>query len=58
MGENICNIQINTLSTYVEKKTDETLRTGAYNIRVQPLQHMQYPDLLLQRPYETLATYL
>jgi hypothetical protein len=40
------------------KKTDETLRTGAYNIRVQPLLHMQHPDLLSQHPYETLAIYL
>jgi hypothetical protein len=39
-------------------KTDETLRTVACNIRVQPLQHMQHPDLLLQHPYERLATYL
>jgi hypothetical protein len=27
-------------------------------MRVQPLQHMQYPDLLLQHPSKTLATYL
>jgi hypothetical protein len=40
------------------KKIDETLKTEAYNIRVQPLQHMQYPDLLLQHPYETIATYI
>jgi hypothetical protein len=24
---------------------------------MQPLQHMQHPDLLLQYPYETLETY-
>jgi hypothetical protein len=30
MCENICNIQINTLATYVEK--NETLRTEACNI--------------------------
>jgi hypothetical protein len=27
------------------------------NIRIQPLQHMQHPDLHLQHPRETLATY-
>ena len=31
-----CNIR--------RKKTNETLRTGACNIRVQPLQHVQHPD--------------
>jgi hypothetical protein len=29
-------------------KTDETLGTDVCNTRVQPLQHMQHPDLLLQ----------
>jgi hypothetical protein len=31
---------------------DETLVTNLCNIRVQPLQHMQHPDLLLQHPSE------
>ena len=56
MYENICNIKINTLATYVEK-TDETLEIEACNIRVQPLQHMKHPDLLLQYPYETIVIY-
>jgi hypothetical protein len=42
----------------MSEKTDETLKIGACNIRVQPLQRMQRPDLLLQHPYKTLATYL
>jgi hypothetical protein len=42
----------------MSRKTDETLRKKACNILVQLLQHMQYPDLLLQHPYETLATFL
>jgi hypothetical protein len=54
---NIYNIPINTITTYV-KNTDETLETDACNIRVQPLQHMQYLNLFLQHPSETLATYL
>jgi len=45
---NICNIQINTLATYV-KKTNETFKR---------LQHMQHRDHVLQHPYETIATYL
>jgi hypothetical protein len=40
------------------KKIDETLGTNVCNINVQPLQHMQHPDLFLQNPYETLTTYL
>jgi hypothetical protein len=40
------------------KKIDETLETNVSNITVQPLQHMQHTDLLLQHLYETLATYL
>jgi hypothetical protein len=40
------------------KKTDETFGIDARDIRVQLLQHVQYPDLLIQYPYETLATYL
>jgi hypothetical protein len=40
------------------KKTDETFRTDARDICVQSLQHVQHPDLLIQHPYETLATYL
>jgi hypothetical protein len=32
--ENICNIQINTLATYIGKKIDKTLRTRAYNIGI------------------------
>jgi hypothetical protein len=40
------------------KKTDKTLATEVCNISVQPLQYMQHPDLLLQDPLETLATYL
>jgi hypothetical protein len=42
----------------VRLKKDEILGTKACNIRVQLLQHMQYLNLLLQHPYETLATYL
>jgi hypothetical protein len=55
MCENIYNIQINTLAIYVEK-IDETLRIGACNIHVQPLQHVQHPDLLLQHTSETSET--
>jgi hypothetical protein len=51
MCENICNIQINTLATYVWK-TDKTLERDSCNIRIQSLQHMQQPNLLLQHPYE------
>jgi hypothetical protein len=40
------------------ENTDETLETKAYNVRVQPLQHIQYLNLLLQHPHETIATYL
>ena len=39
---------------HTSEKTDETLGTDVYNISVQPLQHMQHPDLLLQHPYEHL----
>jgi hypothetical protein len=38
---------------HTSEKTDETLRTGACNTRVQPLQHVQHPNILLQHPYET-----
>ena len=31
---------------HTSEKTTETLGTKACNIRVQPLQHMQHPDLL------------
>jgi hypothetical protein len=51
---NTWNIQINTLATYLWK-TIETLGK-ACNILVQPLQHMQHPDLFLQYQHETLAT--
>jgi hypothetical protein len=43
---------------HMSENTDETLGTDACNICVQPLQHMQHPDLLLQYPSKTLATYL
>jgi hypothetical protein len=36
---------MNTLATYVGK-TNKALRTEGCNIRVQPLQHMQHPNLL------------
>jgi hypothetical protein len=39
-------------------KTNETFGTDACNIHVQPLQYVQHSNLLLQHPYETLATYL
>jgi hypothetical protein len=42
----------------VRLKKDETLGTDACNIRVQPLQYMQHPDLFFQHPYETLETYI
>jgi hypothetical protein len=35
----------------------KTLGTDACNILYKPLQRMQHPDLLLQHPCETLATY-
>jgi hypothetical protein len=61
-----------TLATYVLKnmqhtdkhtcnlseKSKETLGTDTHNIRVQPLQHMQHPDLVLQHPHKTLEAYL
>jgi hypothetical protein len=37
-------------------KTDETLEIDACNIRVQPLQHMQRRNLLLQHPHKTIET--
>jgi hypothetical protein len=43
---------------HMYEKTEETLGTDICNISVQPLQHMQHPDLFLQYPYKTLATYL
>jgi hypothetical protein len=46
------------------KNIDETLVTDLCNISIQPLQHMQYPDLLcniylrhLQHTSKTLETY-
>jgi hypothetical protein len=42
----------------MSEKADETFRTFACNIRVQPVQHMQHPDLVLQYSYKTLATFL
>ena len=42
----------------MSEKTDEALGTDVCNIRVQPLQHMQHPDLLLQHPHETIETYI
>ena len=67
---NIRNIQIKHLQHMCEtyatpdkhtcdmhlKNTDETLVIDLYNIRVQPLQHMQHPDILLQHPSKTFAT--
>jgi hypothetical protein len=57
--ENTCNICVkhmqhpnkHTCNVRLEK-TDETFGTDACNIRVEPLQHMQHPDLLLQHTYE------
>jgi hypothetical protein len=49
LNKHTCNICL---------KTDEILRTDVCNICVQPLQHMQHSDLLLQHPYETLETYI
>jgi hypothetical protein len=40
----------------MSEKTDKTLETKACNIRVQPLQHMQHPDLFLQHIYEISET--
>ena len=40
---------------HTSEKTDETLGIDTCNIHVQPLQHMQHPDLFLQHPSETLA---
>jgi hypothetical protein len=57
---NICVKHMQHLDKYtcnIHLKTNETLRTDVWNISVQPLQHMQHSDLLLQHPYETLATY-
>ena len=42
---------------HISEKTDETFRTDSCNMRVQPLQHMQHPDLVLKHTYETLAAY-
>ena len=41
----------------IRLEKDKIFGTDACNIRVQPLQHVQHPDLLLKHPYETLATY-
>jgi hypothetical protein len=43
---------------HMSENTDETLGTYASNVCVQPLQHMQHLDLLLQHPCETTETYL
>jgi hypothetical protein len=37
------------------EKIDEVLGTEVCNTRIQPLQHMQHPDLLLQHLRKTLA---
>jgi hypothetical protein len=37
---------------------EETFVTDLCNIRVQPLQYMQYPNLFLQHPSETLSNIL
>jgi uncharacterized membrane-anchored protein YhcB (DUF1043 family) len=50
LNKNACNIRL--------EKIGETSGIEACNIRVQLLQHMQYPDPLLQHLYKTLATYL
>jgi hypothetical protein len=50
LDKHTCNIRL--------KNRDETLGPDACNIRVQSLQHMQYPDVLLQHLYETLETYI
>ena len=47
-----------TYLKHTSENTDETLETDLCNIRVQPLQHMQHLDLLLQHPHKTTATYL
>jgi hypothetical protein len=41
---------------YASGKHSETLGTKVGSISVQPLQHMQYLDLLLQHTYETSET--
>jgi hypothetical protein len=40
------------------KNTDETLETDLCNMHIQPLQHVQHSDILLQHSFETIATYL
>jgi hypothetical protein len=58
---NICVKHMQHLEKHLQhtsKETNETLGTEACNIRVQPLQHMQHPDLYFQHQYETLATYI
>jgi hypothetical protein len=60
---NTCNIQRrqikrNICNICVQKKTNETLGIDTYNIRVQPFQHMQNLDLLLQHLHETIETYI
>ena len=40
------------------EKADETFKTDARNIHIQPLQHVQHSNLFLQHPYKTHATYL
>jgi hypothetical protein len=49
-NKNTCNKRL--------EKIDEISRIEACNIRVQPLQHIQHPDPLLQHLYKTLPTYL
>jgi hypothetical protein len=53
MCENIQHANKHTCNITLKK--DETFGTDAYNIRVQPLQHVQHPDLFLKHSYETLA---
>jgi hypothetical protein len=35
----------------MSEKADKTFGTDTYNIGVQPLQHLQHPDLFLQHPF-------
>jgi hypothetical protein len=51
-------VRLKYLQHMCTKKIDETLGIDACNIRVQPLQRMQHPDLLLQHPHEIIETYI
>ena len=60
--QNTCNICVSvkqtTRQTFLQhtfEKIDETLETDICNVREQPSQHMQHPDLVLKHPYEILA---